>query len=516
MAIKKDMLVEKYIEALESGTIPWEKGWTTTRLHNPITGTTYTGINRIWLTFASYLKGYKDSRWFTFNEISNEKKFHPGEKWHLKKGAEGVEIKKKPIYYNEVEDKWYNSKQYYKKLATLNDVEKEIFKDECKVIGDGKGSYYIFNADEIEGIASEQIIEVDSMTVEKMQTIIENMGVGYEEVMQDKTFYSPELDAIITPPKERFKDEAAYFKTLLHELSHATGHANRLNRDLSGEPGSMSYAKEELRADIGAAFLMADFGLEFDESHVQNHLAYIQSWAEVLKNDKNVLLEAVKDAEMINDYILEMSKERQLTLTQTMEHSALDINEYHVELHGCDEGIDYTVFDNTYRSVDGGIIELNAEDTLLMNDFVEFIANERLNIDFTNYECKRADYEELMEKVETMCLLDEEYARSFNVDQMGYYVSEILDNGELVLDAHEDYRMFFTKDEAEMLSKELPKSHVTDNSDFVETLKSNIVKGLQTQSEVNEIYKKPDIEVLKNLKIDKPQINKTITFGRGR
>ena len=346
MAIKKDMLVEKYIEALESGTIPWEKGWTTTRLHNPITGTTYTGINRIWLTFASYLKGYKDSRWFTFNEISNEKKFHPGEKWHLKKGAEGVEIKKKPIYYNEVEDKWYNSKQYYKKLATLNDVEKEIFKDECKVIGDGKGSYYIFNADEIEGIASEQIIEVDSMTVEKMQTIIENMGVGYEEVMQDKSFYSTELDAVITPPKERFKDEAAYFKTLLHELSHATGHANRLNRDLSGEPGSMSYAKEELRADIGAAFLMADFGLEFDESHVQNHLAYIQSWAEVLKNDKNVLLEAVKDAEMINDYILEMSKERQLTLTQKMEHSALDINKYHVELHGCDEGIDYTVTDN--------------------------------------------------------------------------------------------------------------------------------------------------------------------------
>ena len=53
MAIKKDMLIEKYIEALESGTIPWEKGWTTTRLHNPITGTTYTGINRIWLTFAS-------------------------------------------------------------------------------------------------------------------------------------------------------------------------------------------------------------------------------------------------------------------------------------------------------------------------------------------------------------------------------------------------------------------------------------------------------------------------------
>ena len=65
-------------------------------------------------------------------------------------------------------------------------MEKEIFKDECKVIGDGKGSYYIFNADEIEGIASEQIIEVDSMTVEKMQTIIENMtNMGVLEGMPD-------------------------------------------------------------------------------------------------------------------------------------------------------------------------------------------------------------------------------------------------------------------------------------------------------------------------------------------
>ena len=81
---------------------------------------------------------------------------------------------------------------------------------------------------------------------------------------------------------------------------------------------------------------------------------------------------------------------------------------------------------------------------------------------------------------------------------MGYYVSEILDNGEVVLDAHEDYRMFFTKDEAEMLSKELPMSHVTDNSEFVEILKSNIVNGLQTQSEVNEIYKKPGIKKFKD------------------
>ena len=517
MALKKDILIDKYIEALESGEIPWEKGWNTTRPHNPITGTEYNGFNRLWLTFISHEKGYKDTRWFTFNEIADFKnKYHPDEKWKLKKGSEGVEISKKPSYYNEVEDKYYNSRQYYKILASLDDGEKEQFKNECKMIWNNKDILYIYNAEEIDGIAPEQGIEVDPMTMDKMNTIIENMGVEYEEQVQDKSYYVQSFDKVVTPPKERFKDESLYFATLLHELSHATGHASRLNRDLSGEFGSEKYAIEELRADIGSAFLMADFGLEFDESHVNNHLAYIQNWAKVLKNDRTILQEAIKDAEMINDYVVEMSKQREMMLSKEMENTALDINNMHVTINPGFEGLNYTVFDSNYHIMDGGLIELNDGQSISAKSFIEFINTKAMNIDLNDYKAARSDYEDIFEKANRMCTLDDRYKRTFNVDQMGYFVSEILENGEIVLDAHEDHRMFFSKEEASQLSKNIPMSHITDNREFVEILKSNIIKGLQSESEVNEIYKKPDSAIFKNISSAKQQIDNTLNYGRGR
>lgn len=59
-------------------------------------------------------------------------------------------------------------------------------------------------------------------------------------------------------------------------------------------------------------------------------------------------------------------------------------------------------------------------------------------------------------------------------------------------------------------------SHITDNREFVEILKSNIIKGLQSESEVNEIYKKPDSAIFKNISSAKQQIDNTLNYGRGR
>src|SRR3546814_14482977 len=47
----------------------------------------------------------------------------------------------------------------------------------------------------------------------------------------------------------------------LHELTHATGHAKRLNRDLTNSFGSKDYAREELIAEMGSAFLCAALGI---------------------------------------------------------------------------------------------------------------------------------------------------------------------------------------------------------------------------------------------------------------
>ena len=56
------------------------------------------------------------------------------------------------------------------------------------------------------------------------------------------------------PLKAQFSDEVGYYSTALHELGHWTGHETRLNRE-SGPFGSISYAKEELRAEIGSMML---------------------------------------------------------------------------------------------------------------------------------------------------------------------------------------------------------------------------------------------------------------------
>jgi antirestriction protein ArdC len=49
---------------------------------------------------------------------------------------------------------------------------------------------------------------------------------------------------------EQFPSAGDYYSTLLHELGHWTGHATRLNRDLSDPFGSIGYVREELRAEI--------------------------------------------------------------------------------------------------------------------------------------------------------------------------------------------------------------------------------------------------------------------------
>lgn len=63
------------------------------------------------------------------------------------------------------------------------------------------------------------------------------------------------------PARSAFRDAAAYYATLLHELTHWTAAKPRCDRDLTGRFGSAAYAMEELVAELGAAFLCADLGI---------------------------------------------------------------------------------------------------------------------------------------------------------------------------------------------------------------------------------------------------------------
>lgn len=353
-----------YLDVLKKGDIPWYKGWQFNGHYNPFTGTKYRGLNLLWLNAVSAKYGYTDSRWYTFNEIMDKDgKYHPGQKWHLKKGSEGVEISRAPYYYNREENKYYTTKNYYKKMALLDDEQKQIFAQQCDQIfpKNGKGSIiYIFNASQIEGVPEQPILDTNQINDSLLDRIIENMGVNYKELPQDKAYYNMIEDSVVLPPKNAFDDEGSYYSTKLHELAHATGHETRLNRDMSGRFGSEEYALEELRADIGSAFLMANFGLQFDEKHIQNHLAYVQGWSDILERNPQCILEAIKDAEKIEEYIVENSKSNQLVFDMNMDDTWFDTGEYIINLHANEseetDGFSYSVYKD-FTLVDGGMID---------------------------------------------------------------------------------------------------------------------------------------------------------------
>ena len=120
----------------------------------------------------------------------------------------------------------------------------------------------------------------------------------------DKAFYRPSNDTIVLPMMSQFAETAEYYSTAFHEMVHSTGHSNRLNRlTQTAHFGNEEYSKEELVAEIGASALVNHAGLETEKSF-RNSTAYVQSWLNVLKNDKRFIVSASGKAEKAVELIL--------------------------------------------------------------------------------------------------------------------------------------------------------------------------------------------------------------------
>ena len=107
------------------------------------------------------------------------------------------------------------------------------------------------------------------------------------------------------PNRERFTSEENFWGTIYHELAHSTGAAHRLNRPTiteENEFGSEEYSKEELIAEMSAAFLCGVAGIT--ERTLNNSSAYLQNWLEALKNDHKLIVQAAAQAQKSADFIL--------------------------------------------------------------------------------------------------------------------------------------------------------------------------------------------------------------------
>jgi antirestriction protein ArdC len=110
-----------------------------------------------------------------------------------------------------------------------------------------------------------------------------------------RAFYAEKPDYVQMPPFETFRDGESYAATLAHELTHWTKHDKRLARDMGRKAwGDEGYAREELVAELGSAFLCADLGITPEVR--EDHAAYIASWLAVLKQDKRFIFSAASHA----------------------------------------------------------------------------------------------------------------------------------------------------------------------------------------------------------------------------
>lgn len=293
-------LTERIIAQLEQGTAPWQKPWAGSPPPppiNPTTGKPYNGINNLWLS----MQGYADPRWATYKQAA-------AEGWQVRKGERGTSI------------------EFWKRTTTkplLDEQQKPIIGDDGKPktitvqLERPIGPIYatVFNLSQMDNAPAYEppTKRWDWNPIEKAEQILQSSGAKIIHDQPDSAYYSPTRDEIHLPLPEQFSEPGKYYGTALHELGHWTGHESRLNRDLSGGFGSPSYAREELRAELSSYFIAAEYGIPHD---VDRHAAYVGSWIEALKSDKNEIFRASRDAESVVRFIgqtLERSRDNEPT-----------------------------------------------------------------------------------------------------------------------------------------------------------------------------------------------------------
>src|SRR5262245_29551842 len=104
------------------------------------------------------------------------------------------------------------------------------------------------------------------------------------------------------PERAAFGRIEGYYSTLFHEFAHSTGHESRLNRPVGQHQfGTPEYGKEELVAEMAAAFLCGQAGID---GQLEVSAAYLDNWLGVLKNDRKLIVQAAAAAQKAADFVL--------------------------------------------------------------------------------------------------------------------------------------------------------------------------------------------------------------------
>lgn len=268
-----DYVTEAMIKALESGTVPWRRPWKD--MLPPMNFKSkkpYRGINYFLTAFSEFKSPY----WLTYKQATElGGTVKPGSESHM------------VVFFKIMEYENKLSKNDTKKVPLLR-------------------YYRVFNLEQIDGIevpASEVVKFNPNKKAEDVILCMPNRPTM--EYGGDRALYHPMTDTVRLPNKTDFTSPEEFYCTAFHELAHSTGHENRLKRFLSHTPtqifGSESYSKEELIAEMTAAFLCAHSGIN---QTLENSASYIQSWLKALKGDSKLVVQAANAAQKAADLII--------------------------------------------------------------------------------------------------------------------------------------------------------------------------------------------------------------------
>lgn len=300
MADVYQIVTDRMIEQMEAGTVPWRRPWFSAgkEAHNRVTGKTYSFLNRMLLS--------KGGEWATIKQWNklggNVRKGEKSEMVVFWKFPEKGETK------NDGDIDYAHSDHESAETAETRSTDgpAETRKNNIPVLK----WHRVFHVSQVEGVeplsveenlqAPDPIPEADKIFRDYIARENILLEEGYDEAC-----YSPTLDMIRIPGLIQFECAEEFYSTAFHECIHSTGKNNRLAREGVRRInfGSGIYSREELVAEIGAASMLNILGIETDTSF-RNSTCYVQSWIEVLKNDKRAIVMAAAQAEKAVNYII--------------------------------------------------------------------------------------------------------------------------------------------------------------------------------------------------------------------
>ncbi|MFQ3452443.1 zincin-like metallopeptidase domain-containing protein [Bradyrhizobium sp. UFLA01-814] len=280
-----DEITDKIIGELEAGRVPWVQPWGTAAAKAPLampknaaTGRQYSGINILILWGAVIIHGYPGQSWLTFRQALSLG-------GNVRKGEHGTTV----VYADRFvpDDEKKRARETGEEAATIPFLKR----------------FTAFNAAQCEGLPEDVAIIAPppppGLIEPQVEALIRATAIDFR-IGGNRAFYAPDADFVMVPPPHAYFEPINWHRTALHELGHATGHASRLGRDLTGSFGTKKYAFEELVAEMNAAFCCASLGIV----PTVRHADYIGSWLEVLREDNRAVVRAASQASKAANWIL--------------------------------------------------------------------------------------------------------------------------------------------------------------------------------------------------------------------